>query len=82
MKDSLREFLKRTGLSDEAVDKISRGEVPDDDGVRPLRKGVDNPILEKFNECDRLLKEIQERLDKIEKADAHRRSFARGVASN
>jgi hypothetical protein len=76
MDGKLRAYLKRQGVSDSALDKISRGEVPEDDAA--LRKG-DPPMLEKLRRVDDLLREIQERLDRIEKADAHRASVARGL---
>jgi hypothetical protein len=77
MDQKLRAYLKRSGISDEALDKIARGEVPDDD---TLRKGADNPTLEKFRQVNDMLREIKERLSDIEKADEARRSFARGLA--
>jgi hypothetical protein len=76
MDAKLRAYLKRSGISDEALDKIGRGEIPDD---AALRKTSDSPVLEKIRQCDELLKEIQERLERIEKADAHRASIARGL---
>src|SRR5262249_50401901 len=51
MDAKLRAYLKRQGVSDAALDKLERGEVPDDDHV--LRKGTsDNPLVEKFKQCD------------------------------
>jgi hypothetical protein len=77
MDAKLRTYLKRQGISDDALDKITRGQIPDHDTA--LRKQTDSPVLEKFRQCDELLKEIQERLERIEKADAHRASVARGL---
>lgn len=77
MDQKLRAYLKRQGISDDALDKIARGQVPDHDSA--LRKTNDSPVLEKFRTVDDLLREIQERLERIEKADAHRASVARGL---
>jgi hypothetical protein len=78
MNPKLHAYLRRQGISNEAISKLSRGEVPDDDAT--LRKTSDSPsMLEKMRKVDDLLREIQERLDRIEKADAHRASVARGL---
>jgi hypothetical protein len=76
MDEKLRAYLKRSGISDEALDKIDRGEVPDDTA---LRKTDDNPVLEKMRKVDELLAEITERLTRIERADGHRAATARGL---
>jgi hypothetical protein len=77
MDAKLRAFLKRNGVPDDALDKMERGEVPDDDGV--LRKGIDNPVLRKIREVEDLLADIKRRVEQIERADAHSAAFARGV---
>lgn len=73
MDAKLRDFLRRRGVSDSDLDKISRGQVPDDD----LHKGTDSPVLEKFRECDRLVKEIREHLERIASCDRERAAFKR-----
>jgi hypothetical protein len=78
MDAKLRAYLKHQGITDAALDKISRGEIPDDTALRKTNDSP-SPMLEKFRQCDELLREIQERLERIEKADAHRASVARGV---
>jgi hypothetical protein len=78
MNPKLHAYLRRQGISNEAISKLSRGEVPDDDAA--LRKQNDSPsVLEKMRKVDDLLREITERLERIEKADAHRASVARGL---
>jgi hypothetical protein len=47
MDQKLRVYLKRQGISDDALDKLERGETPDDDGG-VLRKGTNDTLLEKF----------------------------------
>ena len=59
MDAKLRAYLKRSGISDEALDKIARGEVPDDD---TLRKGADNPTLEKFRQVNDIFAKSRSRL--------------------
>jgi hypothetical protein len=77
MNPKLDAYLRSRGISEEAIRKLSRGEVPDDDAT--LRKQNDSPsVLEKIRRVDDLLREITERLEKIEKADASRRSAALG----
>jgi hypothetical protein len=75
MDAKLRAFLKNRGIADAELDKIARGQIPDD----TLRKTNDNPVLEKFRQCDDLLKEILSRLEKIEREDARRASALRGL---
>jgi hypothetical protein len=77
MNPKLHAYLKSRGISEDAISKLSRGEVPDDDAA--LRKGADSPMLEKMRKVDDLLREITERLERIEKADARRASVARGL---
>jgi hypothetical protein len=80
MNPKLRTYLKSRGISDEAISKLSRGEVPDDDAtLRKQTSDSPSPLLEKMRKVDDLLREITERLERIEKADAHRASVARGL---
>jgi hypothetical protein len=78
MDAKLREYLKRQGVSDAALDKIERGQVPDDDGA--LRKRGDDSLLDKFRQCEEMLKEMQEILDRIEKSDRQRGSIQKFAA--
>jgi hypothetical protein len=78
MKESLRNFLRSAGVSESDLDKLEKGEVPDDTaGV--LRKSKNDTALAKCAACAALLEEIKQRLDRIERGDAHRTAAAKGV---
>jgi hypothetical protein len=87
MKQSLRDFLRdRCGLSDEALDKLERGEVPDDG--KTLRKSAPgdaddsarfHPGFSTVRRAYELLDEMRESLVRIERGDRERAAFARGV---
>jgi hypothetical protein len=74
MDAKLRAFLKREGITDEVLDKLERGEVPDDDSALH-KQADDNPFADQLRKVDAILQEIQERLDRIEKCDRHRAAF-------
>jgi hypothetical protein len=78
MDAKLREYLKKNGVSDQALDQIERGIVPDDPDV--LRKRADDDPCANLRKIDEMLKEIKGGLERIEKQSAHRAACARGEA--
>jgi hypothetical protein len=96
MDQKLREFLRKKGVSEDDIDALERGEVPDDPDVLRkrdddspldrLRKSVDRMrdddarSLEKLRQIADQMREIKEVVERIEKESARRAAFARGVA--
>jgi hypothetical protein len=69
MDSSIRDYLRRQGISDTALDKLERGEVPDDGA---LRKRTDDSPLEQVRKWNDLLHKINEGLKRIEESDVLR----------
>jgi hypothetical protein len=71
MKESLKNFLKeRLNLSDEDLEKLDRGERPDDSNVlrkAAIRREADEYVasLPQVKECFKLLDDIKSTLDRV-----------------
>jgi hypothetical protein len=78
MDPKLRAYLKSQGVSDEALDKIERGQVPDDPDV--LQKRADDDPYASLRKINEMIKEIKDGLERIAQQSAYRAACARGNA--
>jgi hypothetical protein len=70
MNAKLREYLKRHGVSDDALDKIEEGTAPADPEATLRKIAPDSPVLAKIQEMSDLIAAIQADVAAIKRADS------------